>query len=81
MVKTSMASMEEGVNTLTVLVIVAIVGAGVVQLMSGVFIYDPEVTNSTLGFETGSEEAELITTVPLILLALGLLGAFVSFLG
>lgn len=55
----------------------AFVGAVVVAIFGDMLVYDPAVSNESIApFETGSTGATFVEYAPLILIALGFLGAY-----
>jgi NhaP-type Na+/H+ and K+/H+ antiporter len=54
----------------------SIAAAAVIAIMGDAFIYDPEASNQTVGFETGSSAATVINVSPVVLVALGLYAGF-----
>lgn len=68
--------MATDTNKMAGVLIGSIVAAGVIAIFGDTFVYDPETSNQTIGFETGSAAAGIIDIAPAILVALGLYGAF-----
>ena len=58
--------------------VASMVGAVVVFLMGDLIVY-PEGSNESLGFVEGSTGAQIVNYAPVILIALGLYGAFREF--
>jgi len=59
--------------------VASMVGAVVVFLMGDLIVYPEGAGNESLGFAEGSTGAQIVNYAPVILIALGLYGAFREF--